>query len=344
MGSSGSCICLKEQLLEVTQLLGTRPGLVILTPGPSTKYGGNFNPIRAIVSHFSSSVDCMDAVCFTPLPIRTIGQMSPTREMDKPCRRPIVLGQSPFCDTEVQHIIRQRTQSKHFKTYAHHRSSSSDDTSSSNSSLEDELRALPEPPAGLMRNLSRLVTRAQRQFKPYDLRQGHTPNAIELRFVHRSLGKYSGETDMNLVDVQEGKEIFERGLRGMSQKTITQAIVAKQATRESMRLRVLTTAWEIESGLQRMKLLECILEQDALEYGRSIAEASHFQRHLVGGNKQELEASVDFNVGVHSHDLASFAVADVQLDHIEGLARKLCLPEEDPPQVVKGQSSPGSGP
>ncbi|KAG1861053.1 hypothetical protein C8R48DRAFT_774328 [Suillus tomentosus] len=285
----------------------------------------------------------MQAVCFTPLPIRSIGQSSPTREMDTSCQRPIVLGQSPFCDTEVQHDdIRQKT--KHFKTsYTHHRSSSSDDTTSSNSSLEDELRVLPEPPAGIMRNLSRLVTRAQRQFKPYDPRQGHAPNAIELRFVHRSLGKYAGETDMNLSDVQEGKEIFERGLRGMSQKTITQAIVAKQATRESMRLRVLTTAWEIESNLQRMKLLECILEQNALEYGRSIAEASYFQRHLVGGNRQELEASVDFNVGVHSHDLATFAVADIQLDHIEGLARTLCLPEEDPPQVVKGQST-GSDP
>ncbi|KAG2055206.1 hypothetical protein BDR06DRAFT_1007114 [Suillus hirtellus] len=168
---------------------------------------------------------------------------------------------------------------------------------------------------------------------------GHAPNAIELHFVHRSLGKYAGETDMNLSDIQEGKEIFKRGLRGMSQKTITQAIVMKQATCESMRLCVLTTAWEIESNLQCMKLLECILEQNALEYGHSITEASYFQRHLVGGNQQELKASVDFNVGVHSHDLATFAVADIQLDHIEGLAQTLCLPEEDPPQVVKGQST-----
>ncbi|KAG2055068.1 hypothetical protein BDR06DRAFT_971153 [Suillus hirtellus] len=235
------------------------------------------------------------------------------------------------------HFVTLKQKTKHFKTsYTHHQSSSSNDTTSSNSSLEDKLRVLPEPPAGIMRNLSRLVTHAQRQFKPYDLRQGHAPNAIELCFVHRSLGKYAGETDMNLSNVQEGKEIFERGLRGMSQKTITQAIVAKQATRESMCLRVLTTAWEIESNLQHMKLFECILEQNALEYGRSIAEASYFQRHLVGGNWQELEASVDFNVGMHSHDLATFTVADIQLDHIEGLAQMLCLPEEDPPQVVKG--------
>jgi hypothetical protein len=129
---------------------------------------------------------------------------------------------------------------------------------------------------------------------------------------------------------------LERGLKGMSHKTIAQAVVAKQATRESMRLRVLTTAWEIESNLQRMKLLECILEQNAVEYAHSIADASYFQRYLAGGNQQDLEASVDFNVGAHSHDLASFAVADGQLDHIEALARKLCLPGEDPLPVVKG--------
>lgn len=106
--------------------------------------------------------------------------------------------------------------------------------------------------------------------------------------------------------------------------------------RESMRLCVLTMAWEIESSLQCMKLLECILEQNAVEYAHSIAEVSYFQRHLVGGSQQDLEASVDFHIGMHNRELTSFTVADVQLDHIEGLAQKLCLAKEDPLPGVKG--------
>ncbi|KAG1855166.1 hypothetical protein DFJ58DRAFT_727601 [Suillus subalutaceus] len=277
--------------------------------------------------------------CITPPP-SSVGQPSPTRDTDEPRQlRPVQNLCSPFRDSRMHHDIQStKTQSKHTTTYPRQLSPSSDDTSN-DSSLEDELRALPSPPSGIMRNLSRLVTRAQRQFKPYDPHHSHAPNAIELRLVHRSVGKYASETEMSLPDVQEGKDIFERGLRGMSHKTVTQAVIAKQATRESMRLRVLTTTWEIEANLQRIKLLESILEQNAHEYARSIADASYFQRYLAGGNKQELEASMDFSVGAHSHDLASFVVTDTQLDHIQALARKLCLPEEAPVEVVKGQSS-----
>ncbi|KAG2108481.1 uncharacterized protein F5147DRAFT_695167 [Suillus discolor] len=274
--------------------------------------------------------------CITPLP-SSVGQPSPTRDTDEPRQRPVQNLCSPFRDSRIHHDIQSmETQSKHITTYPRQLPPSSDDTSNDSSLLEDELRAFPRPPSDVMRNLCRLVTRAKRQFKPYDPHRSHVPNAIELRFIHRSVGKYASETDMSLADVQEGKDIFERGLRGMSHKVVTQIVIAKQATRESMRLRVLTTAWEIEAILQNIKVLESILEQDAHEYGRSIADASYFQRYLAGRNKQELEASMDFSVGAHSHDLASFAVADVQLDHTEALARKLCMPEEAPVEAVKG--------
>jgi hypothetical protein len=138
--------------------------------------------------------------CFTPPPTCSVEQFSPTHEMNEPCHKSIPLGDSPFCDTQIHHDIGARIQSK---TYTRQLSPSSNDTTGSDSLLKDELHALPGPPTGLVHNLSRLVTCAQRQFKPYDLRQIHMPNAIELHFVHRSLGKYSGETDMSLVDVKE---------------------------------------------------------------------------------------------------------------------------------------------
>jgi hypothetical protein len=102
-----------------------------------------------------------------------------------------------------------------------------------------------------------------------------------------------------------------------------------QATRESKRLRVLTTAWDIESSIQRTKLFETMLEQDALEYVHSDAEASCFSKLLVGRTQNDLNFDIDFNIGAYNCDITSFVVSDVQLDHIEDLAHKLCLPEED---------------
>ncbi|KAG1794468.1 uncharacterized protein HD556DRAFT_1443036 [Suillus plorans] len=220
--------------------------------------------------------------------------------------------------------MRFRVSSQHLR--GRRSSSPSSDSDITNNSSEDELFVLPDLPPS--KNLSYYVQRAKRQFKPYDTHRGHGPNAIELRFLHKSVGKHSGETDMTVADVQAGKELFERGLRGMSGKAVAQAVVAMQATRESKRLHVLTTAWEIESSVQRTKLLEMMLEQDALEYARSDAEASSFNKLLVGRTSKELNIDIDFNIGAYGCDITSFVVSDVQLDHLEGFAHKLGLPDE----------------
>ncbi|KAG2038529.1 hypothetical protein BDR03DRAFT_954332 [Suillus americanus] len=79
---------------------------------------------------------------------------------------------------------------------------------------------------------------------------------LELRYVDRFCGKYPGETDMSLADVNAGKDVFERGVALLSKETITQIIVAKRAACESMRLRAMTTAWEIQASSEYSKLLE----------------------------------------------------------------------------------------
>lgn len=267
--------------------------------------------------------------CFTPPP-SSIGQLSPTRQ-DEDIESSCHLWPDSDLHTPAttranvhnsfrerrryrrDHSIRLAASSKHFR-----RPSPDSDVTNTSSEDDSELLALPGLPPS--KNLSHYVQRAKRQFKPYD-KQGHGPNAIELRFFHKSVGTCSSETDMTLADVQAGKELFERGLRGMSSKAVTQAAVAMQATRESKRLRVLTTAWEIESSVQRAKLLETMMEQDALEYARSDAEASSFTKLLVGRTSDELDIDIDFNIGAYNCDIMSFVVSDVQLDHIEDLAR-----------------------
>ncbi|KAG1901729.1 uncharacterized protein F5891DRAFT_1187190 [Suillus fuscotomentosus] len=211
------------------------------------------------------------------------------------------------------------------------KSSSKHQRSSTSNGLSDFITAIPEPPA-ITKQLSQYVLRAQRKFKPYDKPHGPLPTALELRYVDRFCGKCPGETDMSLADVKAGKDVFERGVALLSKETITQIVVAKRAACESMRLRAMTTAWEIQASSEHSKLLELIFKEEARKFANRAAAVS-FMEMLVPQNKQELEASMDFHVGAYSHDLTSLAVGDLQLEQVEGLARN--LPEEDGSDVER---------
>ncbi|KAG1904330.1 uncharacterized protein F5891DRAFT_977192 [Suillus fuscotomentosus] len=258
--------------------------------------------------------------CFTP-PSST-GQPSPTRQDEDSklsCQlwpdgiqtRGRVTGSehnSSYRDRRhyyrPDHIpMRFRVSSQHFRS--RRSSSPSSDSDVTNNSSEDELFVLPDLPPS--KNLSYYVQRAKRQFKPYDTHRGHGPNAIELQFLHKSVGKYSGETDMTLADVQAN-----------CSSVACEACLARPSLKPLLRCK-----------LPRTKLLETMLEQDALEYARSDAEASSFNKLLVGRTSKELNINIDFNIGAYGCDMTSFMVSDVQLDHLEAFAHKLGLPEED---------------
>ncbi|KAG1859114.1 hypothetical protein C8R48DRAFT_674099 [Suillus tomentosus] len=187
--------------------------------------------------------------------------------------------------------------------------------------VSDIITAIPEPPA-ITKQLSRYVLRAQRQFTPYGKPHGRLPNALELRYADRFCGRYPGETDLSLADVQAGKDVLERGVALLSKETLAQIIVAKRAACESMRLRAMTTAWEIQASSEHSKLLELIFKDEAKKFADRAAAVS-FMETLVSQNKQELESTIDFHVGAYSHDLTSLAVGDLQLEQIEDLARNL---------------------
>ncbi|KAG1852319.1 hypothetical protein C8R48DRAFT_676169 [Suillus tomentosus] len=207
---------------------------------------------------------------------------------------------------------------------------SSSKDSGTHSDLSDLITAIPKPPE-ITKQLSQYVLRAQRKFKPYEKPNGRLPTALELRYVDRFCGKYLSETDMSLADVKAGKDVFERGAALLSKETIAQIIVAKRAACESMRLRAMTTAWEIQASSEHSKLLELIFKEEAKKFADRAAAVS-FVETLVPHGKEELEAAIDFHIGAYSHDLTSLAVGDLQLDQVEDLARK--LPEEDMSDLV----------
>ncbi|KIK32298.1 hypothetical protein CY34DRAFT_19146, partial [Suillus luteus UH-Slu-Lm8-n1] len=204
------------------------------------------------------------------------------------------------------------------KSSSKHRRPAKDATSNG---LLDFITAIPKPPA-ITKNLSQFVDRAQRKFRPYGKPHGHLPTALELRFVDRFCGKCPGETDMSLADVHAGKEVFERGAALLSKETISQIIIAKRAACESMRLRAMTTAWEIQASSEHSKLLELIFEEEAGKFADRAAAVTFMESLAIPLNKQELESAMDFNIGAYSHDLTSLAVGDLQLEVIEDLATR----------------------
>ncbi|KAG1734378.1 uncharacterized protein EDB91DRAFT_1250891 [Suillus paluster] len=162
-----------------------------------------------------------------------------------------------------------------------------------------------------MKRLPALAGRVQRKFRPYAKPHGFVPNALELRFFRRCLE--SGDNDMSLADIKV--------------KTITQAVAVKEADCESKRMAVLGTAWAVEAKDQYQALLEMIVQEELERYTISAKEAAVLQSFLVGCSWEDFEVAKDFDVGAHSHNSRSLAVADLTLNHIEGV--KSCLPEED---------------
>ncbi|KAG1888034.1 uncharacterized protein F5891DRAFT_1199322 [Suillus fuscotomentosus] len=149
------------------------------------------------------------------------------------------------------------------------------------------------------RHMPSYALRSAQRFRPAQGMSCHdaAPSALELRFVERSLGKHSGETDMSMIDVQKGFEVFNRGIDALPDSAVRAAVLAKRSDRESRRLRALTTAWELETTERHAILLQALLLIDAKKYAESMAEASFFERLLVKRSKNLLRTQIDLLCG-----------------------------------------------
>lgn len=104
---------------------------------------------------------------------------------------------------------------------------------------------------------------------------------------------------------------------GLSDKAIRHALAARQADRESKRLRALATAWEIEASSNNRDFLLAVQETNVQQYGLSSEEVMFFQKMLERRSANELEDDIDFNSGAYSHDLTSLGVSDERLDQLQ---------------------------
>ncbi|KAG2335866.1 hypothetical protein BDR05DRAFT_953762 [Suillus weaverae] len=144
----------------------------------------------------------------------------------------------------------------------------SDDTSPDS---ENELFAFPRIPP-IMDRLPSIVGCAQKRFRPFEQPHGSLPNTLELWFSQRCLE--SGETDVSLTDIQEGKDILMHCLKLMPKKVVDQALVTKEADCEHKHLSALAMAWVVEARAQDKQLHEMLIEDELARYAISAAEAT----------------------------------------------------------------------
>ncbi|KAG1893295.1 uncharacterized protein F5891DRAFT_986041 [Suillus fuscotomentosus] len=260
-------------------------------------------------------------------PPSSVGQSS--HEPDSSDESPQIIVRAPPSSppdpTPYRSKRRSRTVARSVRSRNHRRSPPSSDTSPDSDS--HELFAFPRPPSDIMERLPSLAGRAQRKFRPYGKPHGFVPNALELRFFRRCLE--SGDNDMSLADIQAGKDILQDCLKRLSKKALTQAVAAKEADCESKRMAVLGTAWAVEAKDRYQALLEMIVEEEVERYTISSKEATFLRTFLVGCSREDLEVAKDFDVGAHSHNSRSFAVADLTLSHIEGVNTVMSSSPED---------------
>ncbi|KAG1805848.1 uncharacterized protein BJ212DRAFT_1303909 [Suillus subaureus] len=194
------------------------------------------------------------------------------------------------------------------------------------------------PPNAIVRRMAGCTQASQGKSGPCAKPFG--PSLPDLRFTGKSLAR-SDQSEMSLIEAQaqvfdpqvaiQGKDILQRGLQHMSDEAIQQAARAKQASRETRRLRVILTAWEIEEAERHAELLRLLQRSNVEGYEEANNEASWFERFISDRSLAQVQDDFGFNMSVYRNDLALLGTADEQLDQLESHAeeRNLLLFKED---------------
>ncbi|KAH7904287.1 hypothetical protein BJ138DRAFT_968895, partial [Hygrophoropsis aurantiaca] len=115
------------------------------------------------------------------------------------------------------------------------------------------------------------------------------------------------------------------GLSRMSDSTFRKAAMAKQATRENIRHKVLQTAWEIEEAERYTDFLKSIQKENCANFFASERDLGVYRSLLSSRGLPELEDDIDYFQTVYTEDLSSFAAVDEQLNQYESHANSRAL-------------------
>ncbi|KAI6022133.1 hypothetical protein PISMIDRAFT_23785 [Pisolithus microcarpus 441] len=165
-----------------------------------------------------------------------------------------------------------------------------------------------------IRNISAHARKARGKFPPYH--KSHSPKPVELRFAEKSLGRHASD-DFTLEDVQAVKLLILPYIHASS-PALFRALAMKEADRESVRLRTLTTAWELEATNCWKDFLLAVQADDIQKFFDSAEELQFFMTIMECCSVDELKDEEDFHVAAYGQDLTSLALEDERLNQMEG--------------------------
>ncbi|KAF8839816.1 hypothetical protein BDN67DRAFT_708599 [Paxillus ammoniavirescens] len=162
------------------------------------------------------------------------------------------------------------------------------------------------------------------------------PRPLELRWLNRSIWR-TAHSDIRFqdIDVDKANQILIRGLRALSNDTLQKLVLAKQATRETQRHRLLTLAWEIEETDRHINLLKAMKIESEKAF-TEVSEETEFFEGLLSSriNNPGLDNDIDFLHEAYDEDMT----CKKQLDQLEG-----CVLDKGLARLDLGDEGVGSG-
>ncbi|KAG1719867.1 hypothetical protein EDD22DRAFT_854784 [Suillus occidentalis] len=228
-------------------------------------------------------------------------------------------------DAPVDTMTRSRPASR---TMSSKRSRPRSLDSSGESSDDSVIEPITPPP--ILRQLSRFVKRAKMDPKQY---QRDVADVLDSLFIEN---QSCPDESVTQVVVPEGNVDLEHGLQQLSPVAVAQAVVTMHAEVEFRRARALTRAHEIHATAQRLRLLHMVLEDESEVYANATLEPLDTSiEEIFKCTKNQTQDNMHQGITMYSQEVMSFAAADSQLDHFEGIAQSNLWDEERIGTVIR---------
>ncbi|OAX34955.1 hypothetical protein K503DRAFT_803188 [Rhizopogon vinicolor AM-OR11-026] len=152
-------------------------------------------------------------------------------------------------------------------------------------------------------------------------------------------------TDISLIDVIKGRDVFLKGLSSLSDDTVTLVASAKHAAREHICRKICQLGWGIEEAEHNKRILKALEQNEKKRLDMTESDFCFFKKLLVDRDLPDLEQDVEYLTAVHDSEIECLASADEQLfqmSNISPLASQY-VTHRMPQKSSDTQYGPGGG-
>jgi hypothetical protein len=119
--------------------------------------------------------------------------------------------------------------------------------------------------------------------------------------------------------VKKHEDKLDCGLSAMSNSTLRKAFRAKQASREAARMRLLTTAWEIEEAEHFAAFLGALHLENKRQLNLASDELDGLRRILSTRSHEEVDDDADYFQAVYDDELEALQLATAHTEKVAEL-------------------------